>query len=120
MPDDTTLTRRGFAKTALAAAAVAPLAACAAAPEPAPPAPAPAAPSPRADAEPKQPDPEVEAQLALIRARWGSRLDEAQLAKVREALEGNARVARTLREFKLPIETEPASVYRVYFGGGGI
>jgi hypothetical protein len=61
----------------------------------------------------------VEAQLAVIRARWGSRLDEAQLAKVREALEGNARVAGTLREFPLPITTEPASVYRVYFGGGG-
>ncbi|HEU0014793.1 MAG TPA: hypothetical protein VFQ45_13995 [Longimicrobium sp.] len=121
-------TRRDFAKAAAAAAMMpllAPLAACASAAEPAgSPAPAPAAPPPAASTTPAgtptpgaapqpQQDPIVEPLLEVVRIRYGSRLTPEQLQSVREGINGNLQLARRLRQFELPITTEPAFAYRV-------
>jgi hypothetical protein len=133
VPNPTT-TRREFARTALAAAAVpvlAPLAACAPkpaaspAPAPAPEAAAPvAAPaSPVAPSAPPQrqgqqaPDPVAVHLTEGLKAKYGDRLTEAQWEEVRKQVEGNLRAARQLRNFELPIQTEPAFVFRAYRGG---
>lgn len=127
--------RREFAKTALAAVAVpvlAPLAACSPHPEPAPsptPAPEAAAPvaapaSPVAPSAPPQRQNEQERDpVALhltegLKAKYKDRLTEAQWEEVRKGIEGNLRAARQLRNFELPIQTEPAFVFRAYRGGG--
>ncbi|MFL5383642.1 MAG: hypothetical protein ACJ8GN_14075 [Longimicrobiaceae bacterium] len=125
--------RREFTKTALAAVAVpvlAPLAACSSHPEPAPaPAPEAAAPvaapaSPVAPSAPPQRQNEQERDpVALhltegLKAKYKDRLTEAQWDEVRRGIEGNLRAARQLRNFELPIQTEPAFVFRAYRGGG--
>lgn len=125
--------RREFTKTALAAVAVpvlAPLAACSSHPEPAPaPAPEAAAPvaapaSPVAPSAPPQRQNEQERDpVALhltegLKAKYRDRLTEAQWDEVRRGIEGNLRAARQLRNFELPIQTEPAFVFRAYRGGG--
>lgn len=125
--------RREFTKAALAAVAVpvlAPLAGCASAPAPAP-APAPAetaapvaAPaSPVAPSAPPQRQNEQERDpVALhltegLKAKYRDRLTEAQWDEVRKQVEGNLRAARALRSFELPIQAEPAFVFRAYRGG---
>jgi len=139
MPDESSVlnsntTRREFTRTALAAVAVpvlAPLAGCAAKPEAAPaPAPAPqaaapvAAPaSPVAPSAPPQrqqqqaPDPVAVHLTEGLKAKYGDRLTEAQWEEVRKGVEGNLRAARQLRNFELPISTEPAFVFRAWRGG---
>jgi hypothetical protein len=54
---------------------------------------------------------EVALLWALIRHRYGARLDEAQLAVVRETLEGLVRDVAVLREAKIPDEAEPAQPF---------
>jgi len=140
MPDESSAlnpptTRREFARTALAAVAVpvlAPLAGCAPKPEAAPapmpsPAPAAAAPvaapaSPIAPSAPPQgqqqaPDPMAVHLTEGLKAKYGDRLTAAQWEEVRRGVEGNLRAARQLRNFELPIQTEPAFVFRAYRGG---
>jgi hypothetical protein len=136
MPEESSLptpstSRREFTKTALAAVAVpvlAPLAACSPHPEPAP-TPAPAAPvaapaSPVAPSAPPQRQSEQERDpVALhltegLKAKYRDRLTEAQWEEVRKGIEGNLRAARQLRSFELPIQTEPAFVFRAWRGGG--
>ncbi|HEU0298140.1 MAG TPA: hypothetical protein VFR37_01775 [Longimicrobium sp.] len=111
------ITRRDFARAAVAAAAVpvlAPLAGCAsAAPPPAPvPAPIPAAAPPAGDA-PQPPDPVLEGLLDVVRAQYGDRMTEQEMEKVRGGIRGVLRTAQRLRDFPLPIAAEPAFVYRV-------
>lgn len=138
MPDESSTpppssTRREFAKTALAAVAVpvlAPLAACSSHPEPAPsPAPEAAAPiaAPASPVAPSAPPQRQNGQerdpVALhltegLKTKYGDRLTEAQWEEVRRGIEGNLRAARQLRNFELPIQTEPAFVFRAYRGGG--
>ena len=119
-------TRREFAKT-LAVAAAAPLLATvgACAPAAAPPA-APAVTPPSTPSTPadtaraeagEAPDPEAVALAEVIRQKYGSRMSAAEMEKVRQGIEGNLRAAKSLREFPLPIATEPASVFRPYRGG---
>jgi hypothetical protein len=126
--DPQTISRRGFAKAAATAAVLAPLAACATGqPEPAA-GPAPAAPgTPAAPVAPSsggaqpaaaQPDPVVDALVDVIRARYGTRIDDEQMRAVRDGVRGNLGLARTLRQFPIPIAVEPASVFRVYRAGG--
>jgi hypothetical protein len=134
-PLNASTSRREFAKTALAAAAVpvlAPLAACASAAPPAP-APAPAAgnPSPSPVAAPaapvapsappqgrqQPPDPMSIHLTEALKAKYGSRLTEEQWEEVRQGVEGNLRTGRVLRQFEIPIQTEPAFVFRAYRGG---
>jgi hypothetical protein len=125
--------RREFAKTALAAVAVpvlAPLAACSSTPAPAPsPAPAEAVAPVAAPASPVAPSAPPQRQgeqerdpVALhltegLKAKYGDRLTEAQWEEVRKGVEGNLRAARALRSFELPIQAEPAFVFRAYRGG---
>ena len=128
MPESPNPTRRDFAKAAAVLAAtplLAPLAACAGAAEPAG-APAPAAaatppaastatagtPTPGAPPQQQQ-DPIVDPLLEVIRLRFGSRLTPEQLQSVREGINGNLQLVRRLRQFELPITTEPAFAYRV-------
>jgi hypothetical protein len=128
-------TRREFAKAALAAAALpvlAPLASCAPHPQAAPaPAPAPAAspaaaaagapvaPSapPQAGAQQQAPDPVAVHLTEALKAKYRERLTDAQWEDVRKAVQGNLRAAKALRDFAIPIQTEPAFVFRAYRGG---
>ena len=119
------VTRRAFAKAAVAAVAVpvlAPLAACAgAAPEPGPApasnaaAPAPAAQPDSAAAQPQSQEPTALARALMdaVRVQYGDRMNEAELAKVQRGISGILRTAEQLRRFPLPIATEPSFVYRV-------
>jgi len=54
---------------------------------------------------------EAELFLALVRQRYGARLDEAQLALVRETLEGLARDLAALRAATIPDDAEPAQPF---------
>jgi hypothetical protein len=57
---------------------------------------------------------EVETMLALVRERYGSRLDADQLAGVRTAIEGIVQAARALRAVRLTNADEPAQPFAVY------
>ncbi len=57
------------------------------------------------------PGDEVEIFFSLVRQRYGARLDEAQLAAVRETLEGLARDVATLRAAPIPDEAEPGQPF---------
>jgi hypothetical protein len=59
---------------------------------------------------------EVEALLALVRERYGSRLDTEQLAGVRTAIEGIVQAARALRAVRLTNADEPAQPFAAYRG----
>jgi hypothetical protein len=117
------VTRRAFAKAAVAAVAVpvlAPLAACAgpapeSAPAPSAATPAPAAQPDSAAAQPRAQEPTAVARALMdaVRAQYGDRMTEAELAKVQRAISGGLRTAEQLRRFPLPIATEPSFVYRV-------
>ena len=127
------LNRRDFAKAAALAAAapvLAPLAACAGnPPETAPqPAPGPASPastaaSPTAPSAPPQrqneqeSDPQAAELMEVLRVKYRDRLTAEQWEEVRRGIEGNLRAAKAMREFELPISTEPAFVFRAYRGG---
>ena len=129
-PLNASTSRREFAKTALAAAAVpvlAPLAACASAAPPAAgpagnPAPGPVA-APASPAAPPQqggqqpPDPVSIHLTEALKAKYGDRLSAEQWEEVRKGVEGNLRAGRALRQFEIPIQTEPAFVFRAYRGG---
>ncbi|HEX8453019.1 MAG TPA: hypothetical protein VF647_13035 [Longimicrobium sp.] len=128
--DPQNLTRRGFAKAAATAALVpviAPMAACAGGqPEPTR-APAPAATAgatPTAPSSPpqrrneQQRDPMAEELMEVLRAKYRDRLSGEQWEEVRKGIEGNLRVAKALHDFRLPISTEPSTVFRAYRGGG--
>jgi len=52
--------------------------------------------------------------LALVRERYGSRLDADQLAGVRTALEGIVQAARALRAVRLTNADEPAQPFAAY------
>lgn len=113
------ITRRELARTAIAAVAVpvlAPLAGCA--PQPAAtPSPAPAAPPAQAGNQQQAPDPLAVHLTEGLKAKYGDRLTDAQWEEVRKGVEGNLRAARQLRSFELPIQAEPAFVFRAYRGG---
>ena len=57
---------------------------------------------------------EVETLLALVHARYGSRLDADQLAGVRTAIEGIVQAARALRAVRLTNADEPAQPFAAY------
>ncbi|HEX2076785.1 MAG TPA: hypothetical protein VHG08_03725 [Longimicrobium sp.] len=112
------LTRRDFAKAAVAAAVTPVLASCAAAaPETAPaPAAAPAAapaPAPAAAGAQQEPTPLARALADAIRVQYGDRMTAEEMAKVQRSISGVLSTAERLRRFPLPIATEPSFVYRV-------
>ena len=57
---------------------------------------------------------EVETMLALVRGRYGDRLDAEQEAGVRTAIEGIVRAARALRAVRLGPADEPAQPFAAY------
>ena len=54
---------------------------------------------------------EAEILFALIRARYGARLDPAQLADLQKTVEGLVRDVATLRAAEIPDEAEPAQPF---------
>ena len=61
---------------------------------------------------PAEPSPEeIDAQLQLIKVRYGSRLTEAELAEVRESLVANAQTSAALRAAPLANGDEPSIVF---------
>ncbi len=54
---------------------------------------------------------EIDAQLQLIKVKYGSRLTETELAEVREALVANAQTSASLRAASLANGDEPATVF---------
>ena len=115
------LTRRDFAKAAVAAAVSAPaLAACAATTPETGPTPsggsavtaAPAA-APASAGGQQEPTPLARALAEAIRVQYGDRMTEAEMAKVQRAIGGVLSTAERLRRFPLPIATEPTFVYHV-------
>jgi hypothetical protein len=57
---------------------------------------------------------EVETMLALVRERYGHRLDAEQLAAVRTAVESIVQAARALRAVRLASADEPAQPFAAY------
>jgi pyruvate/2-oxoglutarate dehydrogenase complex dihydrolipoamide acyltransferase (E2) component len=123
--------RRDFVKRGVAAAAVpvlAPLAACASTPHPEPD-PAPSSTPPAASAQPVAPsatpahaneqqrDPVSVHLTEALKARYRDRLTDEQWEEVRKGVEGNLRAAKALHDLALPVQTEPAFVFRAYRAG---
>ncbi len=54
---------------------------------------------------------EIDALLQLIKVKYGSRLSEAELAEVREALSANAQISAALRASPLSNGDEPATEF---------
>ena len=114
------VSRRAFAKAAVAAAVVpvlAPLAACAGPPPESAPAPA-ASPAAQPDSaaatpRPQEPTPLARALAEAVRVQYGDRMTDAEMAKVQRSISGVLQTAERLRRFDLPIATEPSFVYRV-------
>jgi len=110
------LTRRDFARAAVAAVAVpvlAPLAACAGTPPEAAPAPAITPPDSAAAPSSQEPTPLARALADAVRVQYGDRMTEAEMAKVQRSISGVLQTADRLRRFPLPISAEPSFVYRV-------
>ena len=57
---------------------------------------------------------EVDVMLALVRERYGSRLDADQLAGVRTAIEAIVQASRALRAVRLTNADEPAQPFAAY------
>ena len=112
MPDRNDVTRRDFARTAVAAAVVpvlAPLASCAPVSRETPP----PAPSPDPSAAPVPDDPMLDALTDVLRRQYGERMTDDEMQTVRRGVRSILRTAQRLRDHPLPIEAEPAFVYRV-------
>ena len=111
--DRTDSSRRRFAKTVAAALVAAPLAAVVAQTPPAtkeataPPNPQPT-PSPLT---PSPPSPLALAYLEVARLRFGEKLSEEELTRLRRDINGNLRAADALRAVKLKNSDEPDFVF---------
>ncbi len=87
-------------------------------PSPAPPAPSPtpAIPSPASPVpspSPSPPGPVAQALGDVVRVRYGSQLEEADLAEVRKGIENNLQAADRLRKaVKLGNGDEPVNIFR--------
>jgi hypothetical protein len=57
---------------------------------------------------------EAEILFALVRARYGARLDAAQLEEVRKVVDGLVRDVAALRAAAIPEDAEPAQPFVVY------
>ena len=68
----------------------------------------PAAPSPEAPSE------EALALAAIVKLRYGSRLDEAALKEITRSLDGSLKSAAALRKVPLDNADEPAFVFRAW------
>jgi len=99
------MSRRRF----LRSLAVAPLLPTAFSQAPTPPSPSPPIPSP----SPSPPGPVAQALGEVVRIRYGSQLEEADLAEVRKGIEENLQAADRLRKaVKLGNADEPVNLFR--------
>ena len=99
------MSRRSF----LRSLAAAPLLPTALSQAPAPPSPAPLIPSP----SPSPPGPVAQALGEVVRVRYGSQLEEADLAEIRKGIEENLQAADRLRKaVKLGNGDEPINIFR--------
>src|SRR5437588_6482804 len=99
-------TRRKFAKAVVTAIAAAPLAVSMAnAQTPTP------TPTPQPSPTPQQPSPLAEAYGEVVRRRFGDKLNEDELTRVKRSLEGMVRTGNTLRDVKLQNSDEPDFVF---------
>jgi hypothetical protein len=62
----------------------------------------------------ERPDPEAEALVALLEARYGSRLTQEQLDEIQKMVVGQLEAARALREVKLANAVEPFQSFAPY------
>jgi|SRR5205085_10987142 len=100
--------RRKFAKAVVTAIAAAPLAvsmANAQTPTATPP------PAPQPSPTPQQPSPLAEAYAEVARRRFGDKLTEDELTRVKRSLEGTVRTGDALRAVKLQNSDEPDFVF---------
>ncbi|HEX2209656.1 MAG TPA: hypothetical protein VHG93_18390 [Longimicrobium sp.] len=114
------LTRRDFAKVAVAAAVAPALGACAStvpgtasAPAPGVTSPGPTAAAQTPAAARQEPTPLARVLMDAIRVQYGDRMTEEEMARVQRSISGVLSTAERLRRFPLPIAAEPAFVYRV-------
>jgi hypothetical protein len=99
------MSRRRF----LRSLAAAPLLPTALSQAPTPPSPAPLIPSP----SPSPPGPVAQALGEVVRVRYGSQLEEADLAEIRKGIEENLQAADRLRKaVKLGNGDEPINIFR--------
>ena len=106
--------RRRFAKTAAAALVAAPLARAAVAQTPPATKEATAPPNPQPSPSPQQPPPTSPLALAyaeVARLRFGEKLSEEELTRLRRDIGGNLRSADALRAVKLKNSDEPDFVF---------
>jgi len=59
---------------------------------------------------------EFEAMFDMVRARYGDRLNDSELERVRSEVETVVDLASTLRDFDLKDWDQPSSAYSVYRG----
>ena len=62
----------------------------------------------------ERPDPEAEALVALLEARYGSRLTPEQLDEIQKMVVAQLEAARALREVKLGNAVEPFQSFAPY------
>ena len=114
--DRTDASRRRFAKTVAAALVAAPLARAAAQTPPAtkeataPPNPQPS-PSPQPAQQQQQPSPLALAYVEVARQRFGEKLSDEDVTRLRREIAGNLRAADALRAVKLKNADEPDFVF---------
>ena len=114
--DRTDASRRRFAKTVAAALVAAPLARRAAAQTPPATKETVAPPNPQPTPAPQQPPPQPPSPLALAlvevaRLRFGEKLSEEDMTRLRRDVAGNLRAADALRAVKLKNADEPDFVF---------
>ena len=112
--DRTDASRRRFAKTVAAALVAAPLARRAAAQTPPATKETVAPPNPQPSPSPQQPPPPSPLALAyteVARLRFGEKLSEEELTRLRRDIVGNLRAADALRAVKLKNADEPDFVF---------
>jgi hypothetical protein len=107
--------RRRFAKSVAAAVIAAPLAHSLVARAQTPPATkepaAPPNPQPSPSPQQQQPSPLALAYAEVARLRFGDKLNEEELVRLRRSMEGKVRTAERLRAFKLQNSDEPDFVF---------
>lgn len=112
--DRTDSSRRRFAKTVAAALVAAPLAGVVAQTPPAPKeatAPPNPQPTPSPQPQPSPPSPLALAYAEVARLRFGEKLSEEELTRMRRDIGGNLRAADALRAAKLKNADEPDFVF---------
>ena len=100
--------RRQFAKAVATVIVAAPFAVSMASAQTPPATPTP---TPQPSPTPQQPSPLAEAYGEVVRRRFGDKLNEDELTRVKRSLEGMVRTGNTLRDVKLHNSDEPDFIF---------